>query len=418
MANRVPAVDNSSYQLPPTVRSRIADNLLDIANVEAVAVADLTGANVRQYGAIGDGSDESAEINAAHAANPVVVYPKGEYSPGADNNLYSSVTYTNALGEREMAGLTATPTSDARPIRWIQKHSSANRTTNPSEWDQGAFYGALIKESGDAYGAGVSAYARHKAGTGQLIGIHGRARGDHANAEVWGGWSYVYSSDTVTPSKSIVGHEINVVNRAPDQGWMGGTLANGNSRGLVVVTADASLPIGIGIDVGNNSAAPAGFIHTGLRLRASIVPSATNTGTEVQNNEYVLLSGAATTTDGATGIRFHTGGFKTGISFAEASIANNAAILFADGHRIVVGPGPAASRYLQFNVTGASANFNNMVLQVNGTQVVSTRKTGWAAATGTATRSTFATSTVTLPLLAERVKALIDDLISHGLIGA
>lgn len=52
------------------------------------------------------------------------------------------------------------------------------------------------------------------------------------------------------------------------------------------------------------------------------------------------------------------------------------------------------------------------------TKVVGERQTGWAAATGTATRTTFATGSVTLPQLAERVKALIDDLISHGLIGA
>lgn len=50
--------------------------------------------------------------------------------------------------------------------------------------------------------------------------------------------------------------------------------------------------------------------------------------------------------------------------------------------------------------------------------VVGSRKPGWSAATGTPTRSTFATGSVTLPQLAERVKALIDDLISHGLIGA
>jgi hypothetical protein len=42
--------------------------------------------------------------------------------------------------------------------------------------------------------------------------------------------------------------------------------------------------------------------------------------------------------------------------------------------------------------------------------------TGWAAATGTATRTTFATSTVTTAQLAERVKALIDDLISLGVL--
>jgi hypothetical protein len=57
------------------------------------------------------------------------------------------------------------------------------------------------------------------------------------------------------------------------------------------------------------------------------------------------------------------------------------------------------------------------VYEVNGTQVVGARVTGWAAATGTATRTTFVTSTVTLEQLAERVKALVDDLIAHGLIG-
>jgi hypothetical protein len=48
------------------------------------------------------------------------------------------------------------------------------------------------------------------------------------------------------------------------------------------------------------------------------------------------------------------------------------------------------------------------------------RKTGWSTATGSATRTTFVTSTVTLEQLAERVKALIDDLhatAGHGLIG-
>jgi hypothetical protein len=57
-------------------------------------------------------------------------------------------------------------------------------------------------------------------------------------------------------------------------------------------------------------------------------------------------------------------------------------------------------------------------LLFNGNQVLREQIGGWTAATGTPTRTTFATSTVTTAQLAERVKALIDDLISHGLIGA
>lgn len=55
---------------------------------------------------------------------------------------------------------------------------------------------------------------------------------------------------------------------------------------------------------------------------------------------------------------------------------------------------------------------------VGANQVIAARRTGWAAATGTATRTTFATGSVTLAQLAERVKALLDDLTTHGLIGA
>ena len=60
----------------------------------------------------------------------------------------------------------------------------------------------------------------------------------------------------------------------------------------------------------------------------------------------------------------------------------------------------------------------NGYIVIGGTFVLGTRKTGWAAASGTASRATFATDTVTLINLARTVKALIDDLFSwHGLIG-
>ena len=55
--------------------------------------------------------------------------------------------------------------------------------------------------------------------------------------------------------------------------------------------------------------------------------------------------------------------------------------------------------------------------RVNGTKVLGARRVGWTAASGTATRTTFATGTATTVQVAERLKALIDDLIAHGTIG-
>jgi hypothetical protein len=56
--------------------------------------------------------------------------------------------------------------------------------------------------------------------------------------------------------------------------------------------------------------------------------------------------------------------------------------------------------------------------RVNNNIVVGARRTGWGIPSGTAARTTFATSSVSLEALAQRVKAIIDDLRVHGLIGA
>ena len=80
---------------------------------------------------------------------------------------------------------------------------------------------------------------------------------------------------------------------------------------------------------------------------------------------------------------------------------------------------PAAN--LGIGLGSAARNWNGVYSNAfysGASQVVGARRTGWAAATGTATRTTFDTTTVTTAQLAERFKALLDDLIAHGLIGA
>jgi hypothetical protein len=55
---------------------------------------------------------------------------------------------------------------------------------------------------------------------------------------------------------------------------------------------------------------------------------------------------------------------------------------------------------------------------INNQKIVGDRRTGWTAASGTASRSGFDTSTATVAQVAQALKALIDDLIAHGLIGS
>lgn len=77
--------------------------------------------------------------------------------------------------------------------------------------------------------------------------------------------------------------------------------------------------------------------------------------------------------------------------------------------------------YLTRNGTNGLATnglFNAAQYFIGANNVVGPRRTGWGAPSGTATRTTFDTASVTTAQLAERVKALIDDLTTHGLIGS
>ncbi|MFH5822279.1 hypothetical protein [Georgenia sp. AZ-5] len=369
----------------------------------AAAILFGTGGNVRAYPTAAD----------AHTENTVVYYPPGD--AGAAGNIYG-INYTSAIGPRWQAGAPGSPTTDAKPVMWVQKYSRANRPGEmANEWDQG-LYAAITKESGGAYTAGITGYVRNQGGTGQSIGIHGRASGYTADSDVFGMWAYAAAANPNIVPRSIIGTEIDMNNMAPDQGWEASV---GASRGLVVVGADGSNPLTRGIEIGANGASPNGKFWTGLLLRKNgTMPSGPNSATQVNNGEAVRFDGATAAADSYNAIRFMGGHFSTGISFTESSFGNNAAILMGDNQRIVVGPGPASSTYLSFNKTTSVANFNNMAVQVNGTQVLTGRRSGWGVNAGTATRTAFDTATVTLPQLAERVKALIDDLRTHGLIGA
>lgn len=335
---------------------------------------------------------------------------------GIDGNLYGSM-YSTPSGYAVARGSRTTPTPDARPVFWAQKFSSANRTTVPTEWDQGGGYFGLEKRSGDAYGAALTGYGRHESTDGgDLIGVHGRASAFQSNSRVWGGWFYAHAGAPSLVPVSIIGIEINLNSRVPDQGY---TPATGYSKGLLVVTQDSSLPVSMGIEVGRGTAAPEGHFHTGIKIRRdSIVTSPVNTATNITENEAFLIEGATSVGNSANGLRFGYGYYRTGISFTEATISNNAAIIMGENHRIVVGPGAGVTTYAEFSRTNSYFNLSNLNLQINGNKVLGSRITGWAAPTGTATRTTFATSTVTLPQLAERLKALLDDLTIHGMIGA
>ena len=71
----------------------------------------------------------------------------------------------------------------------------------------------------------------------------------------------------------------------------------------------------------------------------------------------------------------------------------------------------------QINDGGTLRMIDGASIIIDNKQVVQERIGGWGTSTGTALKTAFDTGTVTTEELAKRVKALIDDLGTHGLIG-
>ena len=140
-------------------------------------------------------------------------------------------------------------------------------------------------------------------------------------------------------------------------------------------------------------------------------------GGAVRNGVVFLMQATAEWSNVSAPARFLVQTTPTGSTSPVTRI-----VVDADGNTMIGTPAANTGERLQVNGDGYfQGNVNiktTYVYKINNIQVVGARVPGWAAATGTAARTTFATSTVTTAQLAQRVKALIDDLIAHGLIGA
>jgi len=131
-------------------------------------------------------------------------------------------------------------------------------------------------------------------------------------------------------------------------------------------------------------------------------------GTTATRDNANLYRGATNTMkcDGT----FEAGSFKT--AYLEAGVAS--AVDVKDVNLRVYSGGTQNARI----------DYTNGYYYVQGTKVLGARATGWTTTpTGTLTRTTFATPTVTLEQLAERVAALINDVHAvgtgtHGIIGS
>lgn len=334
-------------------------------------------------------------------------------------NIYNTADDTNNNALRWRYDVPST--DNQLPIAYLKKTITTTRDPlaggKPGRWDEGTIYSHVKKLGGSAYSAGITSMFDAVGGTGDSVSIHARANGrkphvvgGEEGSGVWGLWSFAVA----TPSdgtwiKQMLGLEIDCINNGQAIPFPLPT-GQGAYIGAQITAVNGICSHGLEIGAGSGAS-----WHRGIFIRqGSITPS-----NAFPNTSAIEIEGG-TFNNRMGGLKFGKGYFDYGINLAKPSedYSNNAAIVLGDGNRIVLGDSPASTNWIGKVAAEPSFNFQNLTIKMNGTQVLTTRRTGWGAVAGTATRTGFDTTTVTTTQLAERVKALIDDLKTHGIIGA
>jgi hypothetical protein len=332
-------------------------------------------------------------------SNGVTTAPSWSNSPTLRSILLSNASNSNTLTLE--SGVTSTsytitlPTAAATGAQYLQTTGAGGTLQWASGTTTGvSSIGTYVNGTGRANGALISgSVLTFGAATVSLPGMVDTGAQTFAGAKTFG------SAVTITPtSNQLVLGTTNTT-----------TISAANAGGAKTYT----IP-----NVGTTSNF---LMSTGTQSFSSIF-SLTQADTTAA--AYINLQGGD-----PTGNTTHVNGVTTGTNYPSGM-----KILFRQygtGYATYIGRSTDISSMLFACNTGGrfefwtsfteNIRFSGAAIQINnaGTlqQVIGTRKTGWTAATGTATRTTFATDTVSTLELARRVKALIDDLISHGLIG-
>lgn len=358
-----------------TVQSAAISSDVTIARINSQYVATLTngatydwtitlgGASIQQQAtvsAIGDLQGRWVALTAAGLFDPV-------YS-----RTFINATALNAratrLSMQDGSGTASAPTKS--PLVTIAKVSDLPYTMPDGEriFDSVAQFN-YEKTAGDTFAAVVNAFAFHRGGEGQIIGLNGRVVANHPEAEVFGEWTYAL----VLPGgcEDAIGGEDNIVNQGADPGWRGNTPGFGTNNvvGRIITTADSSafpctkaLYIAAQIQGGNYLPGFWTGIHFNTR---SIVPTDAS-----GNGEAISINGGEALANAYKGVRFF-GHIITGVETIGATLARGAMEL--GSAQYIAWGGDAANGGL-FRLASSSngtltwrVTASEIRLQVNGT---------------------------------------------------
>lgn len=364
-------------------------------------------ASVKDFGAVGDGvADDTAAFTAAAAASSQVVVPSGTYlmntAPTFGTTLFSLAKNVTATGAYGAFSVFANSSAGVAQVNTIADEASsvtfrrqANHTGGTPGFVSTAFRAETYVSAGNTnYEWALLGKVYNEAADGENAGSYSQGI-KAATGATWGSVSEARDiTGVANPTKGLVGIEMDI-------------FANGTDSANNRVVAD--------IVIGKHS--PAGALAEvafGLRIGTANgditqgrVKSAFSMG--VIEFDAAFDSSLGTQSSGGVAVKLKDG---HKVSFVET---NNRTMFFNSGALVYQVSGTTTNALYDDGSTDQSG-----VFKILGTQILTSQRTGYTnAMSGTANRGTaYATSSITLQQLAERVKAIEDDLLTHGLIGA
>ena len=392
--------------------------------------------SVKDFGAVGDGvTDDTAAIQAAvtYAGSNVILFPPGTYkvaSPYAAPDgtkfylkagaSFITNTPTGASVQFEVNQGTGTAGSVMKVERAFE-YSSYPLSAEGGIWTAGTYtYFGLSKEmtaatttsQGNGPLTTLFSFANNNGATGDVVAVLGDAVARQSNGTVFGA-NFIARNAAATTGTKLVGLEIDVEPAL-------GTTISSNSIGIAInifsiATSSPAIQIGrVSSGTWLNGIVSLGVTGSHFSVsnaNATTSVSCLNTQFGIYSTAAIMMGTGASQAINFGGSAFGTSPFLYGNSSGDL-VANTGTSGF------VVFSNPSGAQRFTFSSAGVLNIPNAGAFQINSTQVVGVRDTGFSAFTGTTNKATvYATGTVTLIQLAERVAALQASLTTHGLIG-
>jgi hypothetical protein len=407
--------------------------------------------NALSYGADPTGATSSATAftnmkNQAAAAGSIMYVPNGTYDNGSDDfvvdggflwmddgfgtgvDYFSQAENTLILLTAKTPNTSPLSGADSRVPLSVTveargaQHADGIRSNLQNYSSDGAgntaFYGYAASGATAAWSAALHGETYHAAGTS--IGVNSETATYSTSGAVYG---LVVNQRTATAEAT---HPLTGDPAVTHPTATAILLQGLNSAGDISAWAT-------GIRVGSLSMRPTG---TAVSLECAVANNIVCSGAATE--AHLKLTGGASVADilvsGGTGtavLKVASGTSKgVGLALEEGAFTSGAAIRMGRGQEIAFEATSTISMALASGndiiqmLDGASEVIGFFVdaatpaIRVNGIKVVGPRIAGYTASSGTSTRTGFDTASVTLEQLAQRVKALIEDLSTHGLIGS